>query len=247
MVLEVVWFNRVRLVCLGAPWVSLWAFGFVWFVTVHPWGRLVRWVRLGLSISSGCAFNLVWFVRVRPEGRWVLSGKTGSSVYVLLGSFGLLRVRPGCRLVRSSSSASFGSTLLGSVGFVWFVRVCPGGRLVQVRLVRPRTPWRSLGSFSFDGFVCFVHMRPKGHWIRSGTCASFGSAIGVLGSFVFVWFVWVRPACRSHSCISGRWVLYGSSASFGSALRVLGSSELFGCAQGAAGFVLFAWMRPNGR
>ena len=53
--------------------------------------------------------------------------------------------------------------------FAWFVRVC---------LVRPGTPWRSLDSV---GFVGFIEVRFCCRWARFGSSGSSGCALVVVG------------------------------------------------------------------
>ena len=97
---------------------------------MHPGGR---WVNLGSSGSSGCTLAVARFV-------WVPLVPLGEP----------------WRSFLVSASGSWMS--LGSIGFVWFVRVCPGGHWIlpgsscscgcvlcvagfsRARLVRPDAP-----------------------------------------------------------------------------------------------------------
>ena len=195
----------VRLFLSGAPLGLLGSFRFVWFVRVRPGGR---WVLSGLTCSYGCAlkvagfmgllspvaarvsmgsFVFVWFIRFRlvhpgaPWDRCFFPGASGSSTCAL-GVDWLVRVR----LPRTGARLG----LLVSFGFVWFVQVRPGGRLVRVFCMD--APLVSLGSFVW---IRFVRLYPGCCWIRSGSSrlAGFGRVCLVrssvplwsLGSFGF--------------------------------------------------------------
>ena len=96
--------------------------------------------------------------------------------------------------VRSRSSGT-SRCALGAVEFI------------QVLLVLPGAPLRSLDSF---GFVWFVRVRTGGYWVHSGSSGSYRCDLGVaefvhvslvrpsapwgsLRSLGFVWFVRWRP------------------------------------------------------
>ena len=131
-----------------------------------------RCVRSGPSGSSGSS-----------GGRWVHYGSSGSFQYAI-AVVGLDCVR----VVHQGGAVEFVRVRLvrpgvpwrsmGWFGFVWFVRVRPGGRrvhsgcsvftlgvagFVRVLLVCPSAPMGSLRSF---WFVWLVRGSPGGRWIR---------------------------------------------------------------------------------
>ena len=96
---------------------------------------------------------------------------------------------------------------LETLGFVCFIRVLHGCRLVLLRSsgssgctlgvarfvwIRQDEPWESLGSF---GFVWSVHVRTGGRCVRSGSSGSSGCALGFA---VFFRARLVRPG--AHLC-----------------------------------------------
>ena len=82
----------------------------------------------------------------------------------------------GLRVLSGSSDSS--GCALGVSGFVRF------------GLVRPGSPWDSLGSF---GFVWFVRLGPGVLCVLSGSSGSFLSALGALSLFGYVWFIRMHP------------------------------------------------------
>ena len=185
-------FVMIRLVRPGAPCESVCSFGF----------------------ASGCALRVAGFVRLhlcRLGAPCVRSSSSGTSVCDLAAALF-------CRVPSRSSGSSVcalevaGVCLvllgtpwksLGSLGFVLFVGVRFGGRWVRfrssgralvflcVRLVRPGG--RCFCFRSFCTFQCTLvvvgRVRPGGHLVRSGSSASFVSALGVAR------FVRVRLVC----------------------------------------------------
>ena len=127
--LQVVWFDRVRLVCRCVPCVSLGSFGFVWFVRVRPWGRSVRsgssgssWFTIGIAGFRLVCSGAPWVVSMRPGIVCVCPGSPCGwamvvvecdqvrlvrlgAPWVWLGSFGFVCVRPWYR------SGSYGCAL----------------------------------------------------------------------------------------------------------------------------------------
>ena len=111
--LEVVGFDRVRLVRPRAPWGSLDSFGLVSFVWVQFGGR---WVSLGSSGSFGCAMLMAEFVLVITGYVWVPLCRFGIGL-VHLGSFGSLRLALGFLGLIHLRLVLFA----GAQGVVWFV------------------------------------------------------------------------------------------------------------------------------
>ena len=158
-------------------------------------GCLVRLVRPGAPWVSLGSIGFVWFVRIRPCGRWVRSGSSCSSGCAL-GVAGFLLVR----LV--SSGVPWVS--LSSYGLIW---------------IHPRGCWIRLGSLA-----CALAVALAVAWIFRVCLVRVGAHQGLLGSFRFVWFLWVSPGC----------------------FRVrFGSSGTSGCALGVAGFVRVRLVRPS--
>ena len=120
-----------------------------------------------------------------------------------LGSFGCIPGVVGFIRVcsfHSGSRAHWWS--LGFFGFVVFIRVRPGDRLVHsdafrcalgsiwVRSVNSGVPWGSFGLFAFVGII---QDRPGGRWVHAG---SLGCALGVVG------FIQVRWTHSGAPCVS---------------------------------------------
>ena len=148
------------------------------FIPTRPGGRRVhsgslcsfgRTLVVAPCVSLGsfdCTQGVARYILARPAGRWVHSGAIWVSsvslgfirarpwcrrVHFCLGGF--LQARPGCRSagVHLGSLGSFGCAL-GVVGFI------------HVRWVNSGAPWRSSGSFGFDGLI---RARPGGRKLHS--------------------------------------------------------------------------------
>ena len=139
----------------------------------------------GFVCSSGCALGVAGLVRFGLGRPCTSCGSLGS-----LGFVWFVQVRLG---------------VAGFIWFLWFVQVRPGGRLL--RSVSFRSVVGVVGivqvRLGVAGFVWVPLVRMDalwGSWVSSGSSGSFACALGLLGSFGFVWIVRVRHV--------GRWVLF---------------------------------------
>ena len=113
-----VWFVRVRSYSSDSSRCALGVAGLVWVPLVPigaPW----------LSLSS---FGFIWFVQMCPGYRWFVWMRRGSRSDSSGSSRCAFGVSALVRFILVRTCTPWGS--LGSFGFIWFLRVRPGGHLV---------------------------------------------------------------------------------------------------------------------
>ena len=147
---------RFCLIAVGAPWVSLVSFWFVWFVGVQPGGCLFRLGSTPSFWSALGATGFIWVCLVRLGAPWWSLCPFGFVLFVWMISGG--------RLVRSSLFAS-SDCAMGVAGFIRVRLVCPRQGVARFVLLRSEASW------------C--------RCVRSGSSGLFGCAQGV-SVFVWV-------------------------------------------------------------